>query len=100
MGNRAHKSRLESFWPVYKSGLIALRQAAADLQPRDAMAALTAMRRAAADGEILTGLLHLDPGKPDLHAMPGTSTRHLAALGEGELCPGVEALERINEACR
>ena len=59
-----------------------------------------ALRRAAADGEILTGLLHLDPDKPDLHAMLGTATRHLAALGEGDLCPGVEALERINEACR
>ncbi len=86
--------------PLHDGGEIVLRKAESDFQPRDGMAALNAMHKAATSGEILTGLLYLDPDKPDLHTMLKTSTRHLAALGEDVLCPGVAALEQINEECR
>ena len=86
--------------PLHNGGEVVLRKADSDFQPGDAMAALNAMQRATADGEILTGLLYLDPDKPDLHSMLQTSTRHLAGLGEEELCPGTALLEQLNEECR
>ena len=53
-----------------------------------------------ARGEVVTGLLYVDPMATDLHTALNTSARPLAALGAQQLCPGAKALDKINAALR
>jgi 2-oxoglutarate ferredoxin oxidoreductase subunit beta len=53
-----------------------------------------------AAGEIVTGLLYLEPDAEDLHDDLGTVATPLNQLGERELCPGSAALERFNASLR
>ena len=53
-----------------------------------------------AKGEIVTGLLYVDPDSSDLHEHLNTIATPLNQLGARELCPGNVALEKINAALR
>jgi 2-oxoglutarate ferredoxin oxidoreductase subunit beta len=53
-----------------------------------------------AEGEIVTGLLYVDPDATDLHDRLGTTSRPLNQLGTADLTPGAAALARINAALR
>ena len=53
-----------------------------------------------AAGEIVTGLLYVDPDPTICTAISRRSTTPLNALGEEELCPGSAALEKINASLR
>ena len=53
-----------------------------------------------ARGEVVTGLLYVDPLATDLHTALNTSETPLAALGAAQLCPGVQALDKINASLR
>jgi 2-oxoglutarate ferredoxin oxidoreductase subunit beta len=63
----------------------------------EAMAFLTARQAA---GEIVTGLLFVDPEANDLHDALGTVDKPLNALGDAELIPGAAALEKLNASLR
>jgi 2-oxoglutarate ferredoxin oxidoreductase subunit beta len=51
-------------------------------------------------GEVVTGLLYVDPLATDLHIALNTTHRPLNALGPAQLCPGAKALDKINAALR
>ena len=51
-------------------------------------------------GEVVTGLLYVDPQATDLHAALRTSATPLNRLDEAALCPGAAALEKINASMR
>jgi 2-oxoglutarate ferredoxin oxidoreductase subunit beta len=51
-------------------------------------------------GEIVTGLLYVDPEPEDLHDELNTVATPLNLLDEATLCPGHAALERLNAASR
>jgi len=51
-------------------------------------------------GEIVTGLLFLDPEARDLHENLDTVEAPLNTLSERELVPGAAALDRINAGLR
>jgi 2-oxoglutarate ferredoxin oxidoreductase subunit beta len=53
-----------------------------------------------AEGEIVTGLLYLEPQAKDLHEALGTVEKPLNQLSERELCPGAAALEKFNASLR
>jgi 2-oxoglutarate ferredoxin oxidoreductase subunit beta len=53
-----------------------------------------------AEGEIVTGVLHMDPEADDIHAHLNTVETPINRLGEKELCPGAAALDRFNAAYR
>ena len=53
-----------------------------------------------AQGEVLTGLLYVNPVEIDLHQELGTSQRPLNGLPMAELCPGSKALAGINARLR
>jgi 2-oxoglutarate/2-oxoacid ferredoxin oxidoreductase subunit beta len=80
--------------------ILRLRKLDADYDPRDRGDAVKHLHERQAAGEIATGLLYLDPEAADLHAYLNTVPTPFNALGERELCPGSEALERINAALR
>jgi len=71
-----------------------------DYDSSDRVVAMNHLQACQARGEIVTGLLFVDPEAPDLHANLRTVTAPLNTLGEGELCPGPATLARINAALR
>ena len=54
----------------------------------------------AAKGQVVTGLLYVDPEAEDLHAHLNTVDAPLNALEADQLCPGSGALEKINASLR
>jgi 2-oxoglutarate/2-oxoacid ferredoxin oxidoreductase subunit beta len=71
-----------------------------EYDPHDRIAAMTYMQSRAAAGEVVTGLIYMDPEPRDMHAALNTVDAPLNRLGEKELCPGAAALEKINASLR
>lgn len=69
-------------------------------EPTDKVAAMNYVQEHHAKGEVVTGLLYVDPAAEDLHEHLRTVEAPLNTLGEAELCPGTAALARINDALR
>ena len=86
--------------PQADGSMMRLRKLHADHDPTDRRAAMNHMQAMAAEGEIATGLLYVDPDASDLHAVLETVDAPLSTLDESMLCPGASALERINAALR
>ncbi|MFM8769996.1 MAG: thiamine pyrophosphate-dependent enzyme, partial [Rubrivivax sp.] len=51
-------------------------------------------------GEVVTGLLYLDPLALDLHAAMNITHKPLNALDKADLCPGRSALDKLNASLR
>ena len=51
-------------------------------------------------GEVVTGLLYVDPESSDCHDVLDTVSRPLNELVESDLCPGHEVLEQVNQSLR
>jgi 2-oxoglutarate/2-oxoacid ferredoxin oxidoreductase subunit beta len=77
-----------------------LRKLAGDYDLHDPVAALRYVREREAEGEVATGLLYLNPEAIDLHVHLNTVETPLNVLGDAELIPGSEALERFNNSLR
>ncbi len=77
-----------------------LRKLAEDYNPHDRVQALSHVQRAAENREVVTGLLYMDPDAGDCHDVLETPAAPLNALDESVLCPGANALERVNAALR
>ncbi len=68
--------------------------------PCDKVTALNQIQKAEAAGEVITGLLYLDPLPKDLHENLNTVDTPLNALVEADLCPGQAALDKFNAGLR
>ena len=86
--------------PQHDGTVLRLRKLHEDYDPTDRYAAMSYMNEHQSRGEVVTGLLYLDPLATDLHTAMNTSHRPLNTLGRTELCPGVGALEKINASLR
>lgn len=80
--------------------LLMLRKVAADYDPTDRVRAMSYLQERQAAGEIVTGLLYVDPEADDLHDALGTVAKPLNQLSDRELTPGAAALEGINARLR
>ena len=85
---------------LHDGSVIRLHKTDESYDPRDHKAAVTAIEQAKLRGEILTGLLYVDPSARDLHDVLGTVNKPLNGLNEKVLCPGSGALDLINESLR
>jgi 2-oxoglutarate ferredoxin oxidoreductase subunit beta len=79
---------------------IALRKIDADYDAHDRVGAMTFLQKHAAKGQIVTGLLYVDPDSEDLHTHLDTVETPLNALAENALCPGSAALDKFNASLR
>jgi 2-oxoglutarate ferredoxin oxidoreductase subunit beta len=79
---------------------LALRKLAKDYNVNDRLAAMSYLLERGAAGEVVTGLLYVEPDSDDLHASMNTVEQPLNTLGDKELCPGSAALDKINAALR
>ena len=84
----------------HDGSMLRLRKLHADYNPSDRYAAMSYMQAHAARGEVVTGLLFLDPLANDLHTALNTSTTALNALGMEQLSPGAATLAKINDSLR
>src|SRR5689334_11625182 len=73
-----------------------LRKLEADYDPTDRIKAMNFLQEHASRGEVITGLLYVQPDSADLHEHLNTVDTPLNQLGERDLCPGSVALDRIN----
>ena len=80
--------------------VLQLRKLAADHDPTDRVAATHYLADRRAAGEIVTGLLYLQPDAEDLHDHIGTVATPLNRLDDAALCPGAAALDAINASMR
>ena len=66
----------------------------------DRVGALNYIQRRQESGEVVTGLLYVDPEAADCHEIMDTVQRPLNELNEPELCPGQDKLDLINDSFR
>ena len=85
---------------LHDGGTLRLRKLAADYDPRDKLNAMTYLESRRAAGEVVTGLLYVQPDSHDLHDALSTTTTPLNALGEKDLVPGSGALDAFNASLR
>lgn len=85
---------------MHDGSYIKLNKLAEDWDPMNRQSAMNAMMNAKTKGEILTGLLYVNPETTDLHAMIKTSDRALNSIPQEELCPGAEMLKSLNADLR
>jgi 2-oxoglutarate ferredoxin oxidoreductase subunit beta len=84
----------------HDGSVLRLRKLAGDYDVNDRLAAMRFLAEHAADGEIVTGLLYVDPEPEDLHQHIKTVPTPLKELNEAALCPGSAALEKLNASLR
>lgn len=85
---------------MHDGSVIQLHKLAKDWNPLDRISAMNAVGNAKVNGEILTGLLYMNPDTQDLHEILDTSETPLNSLTEKDLCPGSEILKGINDSFR
>jgi 2-oxoglutarate/2-oxoacid ferredoxin oxidoreductase subunit beta len=85
---------------LHDGSMLRLAKLHPEYDPHDRIGAMTYMQSRAAAGELVTGLIYMDPNPKDMHAMLNTVDMPLNRLSEKELCPGSAALEKINASLR
>jgi 2-oxoglutarate ferredoxin oxidoreductase subunit beta len=77
-----------------------LRKLADGYDPHDRIKAMNFVQEHQARGEVVTGLLYVDPDPEDLHRHMNTLDQAFNSLGAKELCPGSATLHKINASLR
>jgi 2-oxoglutarate ferredoxin oxidoreductase subunit beta len=84
----------------HDGSLLRLRKLAGDYDIASRTEAMGFLQTHHEAGEIVTGLLYLDPEPRDLHSTLKTAKTPLNALAEAALCPGAAALDKLNASLR
>ena len=79
---------------------IKLKKIAEDYDPSDRVAVMNYLQQHQARGEIVTGLLYVDPDADDLHGFLDSVDTPFNALLDADLVPGAAALAKLNESLR
>ncbi|MCU0361157.1 MAG: 2-oxoacid:ferredoxin oxidoreductase subunit beta [Bacteroidia bacterium] len=85
---------------MHDGSFIHLNKLDQDWDFQNRFSAMKALSEAKQKGEILTGLLYMNPESKDLHHTIDSSHNPLNSLGKQELCPGAEALNDVNAGLR
>ena len=84
----------------HDGSILRLRKLGEEYDPSDKIAAMKRVQESLASGEVVTGLLYVDPTPKDLHHHLNTVEAPLNTLDTPDLCPGPSALDRINASLR
>jgi 2-oxoglutarate/2-oxoacid ferredoxin oxidoreductase subunit beta len=84
----------------HDGSVLNLHKLAAGYDPSDRAQAMAYLQQRQAVGEIVTGLLYVDPEATDLHDSLQTVDTPLNVLSDAELTPGRAVLERLNASLR
>jgi 2-oxoglutarate ferredoxin oxidoreductase subunit beta len=84
----------------HDGSVLRLRKISQHHDPSDRTHAMTYLQERQAEGEIVTGLLYVEPDAEDMHDHLTTVETPLNQLGDSELIPGAAALEAVNASLR
>jgi len=84
----------------HDGSILRLRKLTNDYDPTNRYSALSYVNEHQAKGEVVTGLLYIDPDATDLHAALNTCDQPLNSLALDKLCPGSDILSKINMSFR
>jgi 2-oxoglutarate ferredoxin oxidoreductase subunit beta len=84
----------------HDGSVLRLRKLHTDYDVHDRISALTYMQERQAAGEIVTGLLYVDPDPHDMHKHMNTVATPLNELNEAALVPGAAVLDKLNASLR
>ena len=84
----------------HDGSVLNLHKLASHYDPTDRLGAMTYLNEHHARGEVVTGLLYVDPEAGDLHDALETVDAPLNSLSDAELIPGSAALTRLNAQLR
>ena len=82
---------------MHDGSVVRFRKVAEDFDPTDREGAYVYVRERLDAGEVVTGLLYIDPEAKDLHAILDSVDAPLTEIPFEDLCPGGEALEKLME---
>jgi len=85
---------------MHDGSRLRLRKIEEDYDPTDKVRAVTRMNEAKRDGEILTGVLYVNPEAPTFLDMLNITDQPLATLPASVVRPGREVLEQVMEELR
>jgi 2-oxoglutarate ferredoxin oxidoreductase subunit beta len=77
-----------------------LKKLSAEHDPTDRVRTMNYVQEHASRGEVVTGLLYIDPKAIDMHEHLNTVDTPLNQLDVEQLCPGASALEKFNASLR
>lgn len=86
--------------PMPDGSILRLSKLDKNFDVHDSVAALHYVQQRQEEGEVVTGLLYVDPEASDCHEVLHTVNQPLNALEEADLCPGSDALSAINASFR
>ena len=86
--------------PQHDGSILSLHKLAELYNPNNRAQALGYLQARQARGQVVTGLLYVDPDSGDLHDALGTVDTPLNALQTADLVPGAKALDAINAGLR
>ncbi len=95
-----HKSGSTKEITMHDGSDIMIHKISSDWDPTNRWATLAYLHQAQEKGEILTGLMYVDPQSKELHELLNTTHKPLNRLTEAELNPGEKVLEQINASYR
>jgi 2-oxoglutarate/2-oxoacid ferredoxin oxidoreductase subunit beta len=84
----------------HDGSVLRLRKLHTEYDPHDRISAMSYLLERDAAGEVVTGLLYVDPAPQDLHDHLRTVETPLNALDDAALVPGSAALEKFNASMR
>jgi 2-oxoglutarate/2-oxoacid ferredoxin oxidoreductase subunit beta len=85
---------------LHDGGTLRLRKLHENYDATDKVGAMAYLESRRAHGEVVTGLLYLQPDSADLHDAQNTVALPLNALGDADLVPGSAGLATFNAAMR
>ena len=95
-----YKDGAEKTVELFDGSKINLQKLAKDWDPTDKYSAINKLQESKKAGNILTGLLYIDPQSRDLHTIIDTVDTPLNKLNEADLYPGDGVLDEINAGMR
>ena len=85
---------------MHDGSVVRFRPVDSAYDPKDREAAYSHVFRRQQHGEVVTGLLYIEEGQPDMHAQNATVDTPLVDVPYEDLCPGAEALSALQEDFR
>jgi 2-oxoglutarate ferredoxin oxidoreductase subunit beta len=95
-----YASGTSTFVRQHDGTVLKLKKLASDYDATDKSAALSYLMHHHDKGEVVTGLLYVEPEASDLCERMSVTKTPLNALNEAELCPGSKALDKLNAELR
>ena len=86
--------------PQHDGTILRLRKTHPEYDPTERVTAMNYIAQHQAKGEVVTGLLYVNPDSHDLHAGLNTVDAPLNGLVAKDLCPGSAMLDKINASLR